>query len=249
VKTRKRTPETAAELMARLRSDPEWVRQDAEREARRRALEERLAEDERPLVQALNGANVSVESVWDLVNTREPYPRAIPVLIEHLSHPYPFRVREGIARALTVKGAGEAAYRELVSEFKNLPYSTDPAQHGFKWALGNAISIAANKSHFNDVVELIRDKRHGTTRDMMVLRLPSLDRKRAVDVLIESLADDDISGHAVMALGKLKVQRARPQIERALAYHPQAWVRKEAKKALAKLTSEHRSGRGWRDLG
>jgi HEAT repeat protein len=235
MKTRKRTPETAAELMARLRSDPEWVRRDAEREARRRALEEGLAQEQQPLVQALNSANVSVESVWDLVNTKEPYPRAVPILIEHLRRPYPFRVREGIARALTVKSAGEPAYGELVREFKKLPDSTDAAQHGFKWALGNAISIVANKKHFNDVVELIRDKRHGTTRDMMVLRLPSLDRERAVDVLIESLADDEISGHAVMALGKLRVQKARPQIERVLAHHPRPWVRKEAKRALANL--------------
>jgi hypothetical protein len=58
---------------------------------------------------------------------------------------YPFRIREGIARALTVKDAGEAAYSELVNEFKSLPDSTDGAQHGFKWALGNAISIVATK--------------------------------------------------------------------------------------------------------
>jgi len=35
-------------------------------------------------------------------------------------------------------------------------------------------------------------------------------------------------------LGKLKAEKARPYIERFLD-HPKAWVRREAKKALAKL--------------
>jgi HEAT repeat protein len=228
-------PVTAAELMSKLNEDAEFVRRREEQGNHFKALEERLAQAERPLVEALNDAAVPVKSVWDLVNAAKPYPQAIPVLLAHLEYPYPFRIREGIARALTIKHAGEAAYTKLVSEFKKVSDSTDVAQHGFKWALGNAISIVAGKNHFNHVVELIRDKRHGTTRDMMVLRLPSLDRDRAVDVLIESLGDDEISGHAVMALGKLRPQKARAHIERVLEHHPQTWVRKEAKKTLGKL--------------
>ena len=228
-------PITAAELMSKLNEDAEFVRRCEEQGNHFKALEKRFAQAERPLVEALNDAAVPVKSVWDLVNAAKSYPQAMPVLLAHLEYPYPFRIREGIARALTIKQAGEAAYAKLVSEFKKVSDSTDVAQHGFKWALGNAISIVARKNHFNHVIELIRDKRHGTTRDMMVLRLPSLDRERAVDVLIEMLADDEVSGHAVTALGKLKVQKARPYIEHVLAHHPQAWVRKEAKKALVKL--------------
>ena len=233
---RKWKPMTAAESEAILRSDPEWVRQDSEREAKRRVLEEYFAKAEQPLVEALNDSGVSVKSVWDLVNSKQPYPQAIPTLIEHLKHPYPFRIREGIARALTVKDAGKIAYAELVNEVKNMPDSTDAAQHELKWALGNAISVVATKGHFDQVVQLIRDKRHGKARDMMTLRLPSLDRTRAIDgSAIKSLDDDDISGQAVVALGKLKPEKARTHIERVLAQHPQPWVQKEAKKALMKL--------------
>jgi hypothetical protein len=62
-------------------------------------------------------------------------------------------------------------------------------------------ALVAIKSHFDEAVELIRDKRRGTTRDMMTLRLPSLNRERVIDVLIESFADDEIAGHAILALG------------------------------------------------
>jgi HEAT repeat protein len=230
-----RKPMTAAELMKELNQDSEFVRRRHELDKHFDSLGERLAQAEKPLVQALNDVfGVSVKSVWDLVNTAQDYEPAIPVLIAQLKYEYPFRIREGIARALTVKGAGEAAYRALVNEFEKLPDSTDAAQQGFKWALGNAISIVADRDHFDEVVDLIRDKRHGRFRDMMVSRLSDLDPNRAVDVLMELLSDDEVAGHAIVALGKLKVQRARPQLLR-MTKHATPWVRKEAGKALAEL--------------
>jgi hypothetical protein len=44
--------------------------------------------DEQSLVQALCEVGLDLNSVWDLVLIREPYPQAIPILIEHLDHPY-----------------------------------------------------------------------------------------------------------------------------------------------------------------
>lgn len=43
-----------------------------------------------------------------------------------------------------------------------------------------------------------------------------------------------VGGHAVKALRKLKVQAARPGLERMLG-DDRAWVRKEAQRALAAL--------------
>lgn len=48
------------------------------------------------------------------------------------------------------------------------------------------------------------------------------------------LDDEEVAAYAVMVLGKLKAPEARAGIEGFLD-HPEAWVRKEAKKALAKL--------------
>src|SRR5215471_16384354 len=96
---------TAGELIAELEANPEFV-------ARQREKEEALAEKvrewrraEQPLIAELKKVGEQVETVWDLVNTSRPYPKAIPVLLEHLQRPYPDRVREGIARALSVRGA------------------------------------------------------------------------------------------------------------------------------------------------
>lgn len=220
--------------MVQLNQDPEFVRRREQRDEQLKALEKRLTEAEWPLVTALSDSGVLVNSVWDLVNTKRAYPLAIPVLTAHLRYAYPWRVREGIARALTTKISGDDAYTALVREFKRLPESQDPDQHEFKWALGNAISVVSDKTNFDEIVDLVRDKRHGITRDMTVLRLARLEPHKAVAVLIELLADDEVAGHAVTALSKLKAHEARKGIEHLLN-HPQPWVRKEAAKALANL--------------
>ena len=127
----KRKNETAAELMARLRADPEWVRRHEGREAAHKARVEqgyREREPENaPLIQELKAAGIKfrpsqiqqwtsggrvtssdptpVGSVWDLVNTKHSYPEAIPILYRHLQTAKHPEMVEGIARALTVKEA------------------------------------------------------------------------------------------------------------------------------------------------
>ena len=97
---------TAGELIAELARDEEFqaqqTKRDVEQEERYRGL--RVAEA--PIVADLRGAGVDVASAWDLVNTNEPYPLALPVLVEHLERGgYPDRVMEGLGRALAVKPA------------------------------------------------------------------------------------------------------------------------------------------------
>jgi HEAT repeat protein len=103
-----------------------------------------------------------------------------------------------------------------------------------KWAIGNALCIVADDSVFQDVVALARDERHGQAREMVVEALANRRYPQAVDVLCELLADEEVAGHALVALGKLKAACARPQIEPFLN-HSEGWVRKEAKRALAKI--------------
>src|SRR5690242_13923443 len=99
----KRSGISATELMARLQNDPEYQRKvqaaEAERQVRVQAL--RLAEQ--PIVADLRAVGIQVDSVWDLVNTSDPYPAALPILMEHLEGGgYPERVMESLGRALAV---------------------------------------------------------------------------------------------------------------------------------------------------
>jgi hypothetical protein len=228
-------PVTASELMNQLDQDPNFVQRRKEIERHFEAVQIALQVAEEPIVNALRSVGIRVGSVWDLVNERYTEPRVIPILVEQLRLPYPYRIREGIARGLTVQNAGKKALRVLVDEFKKVPDSEDAPQHGFKWALGNAISVVADKSSFDEVVSLLRDKSHGTTRDMMVLRLPRLDhRLEAIAVLTELLSDEDVIPQALAALGTLEAVQARASIE-VFKNSKNAVIRKAARDALRKI--------------
>jgi hypothetical protein len=96
---------TAAELMAELSRDPEFVERRRQQEEARQRQESDLRRAQQPLIDELRSVNLAVQSVWDVVNSASPYPRAVPILVRHLQLPYPDRVREGIARALAVPEA------------------------------------------------------------------------------------------------------------------------------------------------
>ena len=96
---------TAAELMAKLNADPEFVGKRAREEEDRLEREAEYCLAEAPLVDELRAAGYRVSSAWDLVNTPDSYPTAVPILLAHLPRPYPAAVREGIARALAVREA------------------------------------------------------------------------------------------------------------------------------------------------
>lgn len=100
--------------MAILHSDPEWVRQHEERQAKRREFEAMLAADQRPILADLAQAGYRLSSVYDLVNTSTSYPSAIPVLLKHLGRPYHPRIVSGIVRALTVREARGIAGRPIL---------------------------------------------------------------------------------------------------------------------------------------
>jgi len=67
---------------------------------------------------------------------------------------------------------------------------------------------------------------------MIVLALGKMKDQRAADAARELLSDEDVNGHALIALRKLKAMDARPEIEK-LIDHPNEWKRSEAKKTLA----------------
>jgi len=190
-------------------------------------------EEDKLVATDLKRLGMGVASVFDLMKWKQPYPAAVPILLEHLRRVEDKGIKEGIVRALTAKEARGKADPALVAVFRAVPPS-QMANIGLKWAIANALSVVATDQVFADVVELVKDKRHGKSREMLAVALGNMRNPAAVDVLIELLNDEEVAGHALMGLGKLKAQNARPYVENFLN-HPKPWVRKEATKTLAKL--------------
>lgn len=143
----------AKTFLNQLNEDPEYVRRKSQRDAYFDSLREADRVTERELVGDLARAGFPVRSVWDLVNTGTPYSGAIPVLIQHLQVEYPDRVREGIARALTVQDA-DGHFETLVDLFRTVAGTEYPRT---KWALGNAIGKLLRSDRLPQATALLLD--------------------------------------------------------------------------------------------
>lgn len=188
-------------------------------------------------VEDLERVDITVNGPWDLVAERGSYPAAVPVLIDWLGRaqqevPGPLdrlRFKEGLVRSLAVKEARGVAAPELLREFRREDVTT-----GYRWAVGNSLSVVADNAVCDELMEIAADRSYGQARQMVVEALGRMSKPCVPDLLVELLEDDDVSGHAVIALGRLRAPRTRAAVERMLE-HPRPWVRKEAQKALKRI--------------
>jgi hypothetical protein len=202
---------TAEDLMDKLNSDPEWVARKKERdEALQRVLDERKRL-EAPLVKDLNVAGCPVQSVWDLVNTKELYPGALPILLDHLMRPYPDRigdypsmVREGIARALGVPEA-KFAWEQLVRLYKE--EKDESARNGLAVAVANI--ALAHKELVEQVIPLAKDPSLGSSRLLLLIALERSPEPRARSTLMELGTDPDLKKEIQVILKRLKKKSER----------------------------------------
>ena len=220
---------TAAELMAELQRDPAFHARAQEKE---RAHQARVAvnrEAAAPVVEELVAAGFRVNELAEL--RRLNYPAAIPILLAWLPKVQNIDVKQDIVRCLSVPYAKPFAAAPLIDEFRR---ADDGNPLGPRWVIGNALGVVADDSVLADMMELASDRRYGRAREMLVVGLGNMRDERVIPLLLDLLKDDDVSGHAIIALGKLKPRAARSHVEPFLN-HPKAWVRKEARKTIAKI--------------
>jgi HEAT repeat protein len=199
-------------------------------EDRRQQLIAQNKEASKPVLADLSLAGFDVDWIEDLYNKRLHYQRAIPILLRWLPRVENPAIKEAIVRALSVPWARRTeAPVLLVEEFRK-----SKSDFGLNWAIGNALSVVADDNVLDDIVSLIWDKTYGKAREMLVVALGNMKSPDVKYTLIKLLDDEDLAGYAIMALGKLKCKEARPAIER-FRTHPKSWVRREAKKALARI--------------
>lgn len=186
-----RSGRTAAELMAELEADPEWV---AARDAEERQLERDEAELRRqqvPLLADLSAVGIHVTDVWDLVNTSEPYPAALPVLVQHLHLDYAEPIREGIARALAVPDA-VPFWDQVMKLFR----AADPGDVRIYQGLGVALSGMATRSRLAEVRAVLRDRRLGPARGFFLRTLTRLRAPDRWEVIGDLFDDPEIGAEA-----------------------------------------------------
>lgn len=186
----RRKQTTSTDFMAQLEADPAFQEQQRLREAERVQEEKEFALAEAPVVDALRATGIAASSVYTLYETPDAYPRALPVLLEHLQRPYPERVLFGIGVALTHKSA-RAFWDELSSIYRTTN------SEAVNDRLGAALSSCARRENYDDLLEFIADSGLGSSRVYFLRPIHRIGnrmepgRGRAV---IASVADDPILG-------------------------------------------------------
>ncbi|MEF2253450.1 hypothetical protein [Ralstonia solanacearum] len=200
MKKEENPPLTAADLVAKLQANPEFLRKQQEQEQARSERVARIHAEEAPLLADLHAIGLSINFVSDLVNTTERYEEAIPVLLRHLLMPYSDVTRETIARSLAVpEPEVQKAWPLLIEEYRKAPMGwgikapgdTKEYRLGAKDGLACALSAAVTDETLPELIALAKDRTQGESR---VLLLSALKKRRNKNPLakqaIEELASD-----------------------------------------------------------
>lgn len=205
-----------------------------EREERRQRNIREIRESLAPVVADLQAAGYNVENLDQLRRSGVRYESAVPILLVWLPQVNSSLGKGSIVRALSVPWARPAAGPVLISEFENTPKEAE----SLRWSIGSALEVLAEPSLLPRIIEIVTNQENGKSREMFVLALGKIRNPRSTEVLIKLLDDEQVAGHAVMALRKLKAPEALDHLER-FTRNPQSWIRNEAKKAIAGIMKAH----------
>ncbi len=187
--------------------------------------------DENKIIKELQQVGIRINSIYDLVNTTKSYSQGLPILIELLRKGISDdRIKEGIIRSLAVKEAKGLAGSALLEEYNRIPKD----RMMLRWAIGSALEVVVTDKENEMVINIVKDKTNGISRQMFVLALGKLPSEKTEQILIDLLDDDEVAAQAIDALSKLKSKKAKTKLTELLN-HSKPFIRKEAQKALKKI--------------
>lgn len=181
------------------------------------------------LISEINSKlDIQIKEYYELLNMRKELKSCIQIIIEYIYIFNASNYKDAMVQLLNSKGFNEAT-AILLNLYNDKSNNVD------KWNIGATLYSIQDKRFENNYIKIIKDKENGTSRQMIVILLGKLKCEKSIPVLIELLKDDDVNGHAIMALGYFKDEKLIQYIEPFLN-HKQLWIRKEAEKAIRKIS-------------
>jgi HEAT repeat protein len=188
----------------------------------------------------LKGIDTSDFGVFtSLRRTSFDHAHAAPVLLRWLPELRDPVEKERVVRHLTAEPEAEriGAARVLIDEF------TRSDDDGLKWAIANALATLATRDDAEGLIELLGDRRHGQSREMLCDALKRTKDPRAPEVLVGLVDDRDVAGHAILALRLYGPRSSLPHLRRAEGKLRKVvgdanfseFSRRQARKALERL--------------
>lgn len=216
------------------RFDPEWLQRYYASKRAGDLLEQRLWER----------AGIRV-SLMDLIEgiPSEDYRRVLPVLLEALHDPEMRPILSGIVRTLIYKEARGIATRPLLDMFKSIQVPSRKERkltveeanlEEVKATIAGAMEVLAEPGDVPELLELLRDRRHGWVRGQLIPALLRFKPAGLAQELIELLGDEEVRVQAINGLGRLRVRAALTHLEPFLQ-HPDKLTRQVAKEAIERI--------------
>jgi len=172
--------------------------------------------------------NEKMNPVETLVNTKLSAKPFRLILLKYI-HSLFGKELEMVIRALSEKDM-----KEVSSKIIKLYNKENESKNLDLWTLGNALSIIDDKSTYKDIIKICRNSEFGRSRQMLMQTLRKINTEEAFEILLDSLKDKTIRGHAIEELGKWGDKRALPLIE-ALEVKKGLYEAKAKKKVIKKL--------------
>jgi HEAT repeat protein len=222
-----------------------------EREKEERRRSGHVWREAQPLLDALAAAGIDPTDFgafgWASFSTFN-FEQAAPIIIEWLPRVIDIHVKEAMVRSLADQPAAQGeGTRRLLAEFTRPEHA---GAGGLKWAIGSTVATLATPEDADAIIDILRDRTHGRSREEFCYALVRTRNPRRVDVLIELIDDDNVAGSAIVALRKCGKRgrvpepgRVRLKLE-ALLRRPDSpiigagvnpFVKREARKILAAI--------------
>lgn len=190
------------------------------------------------IVWDLRSRGVNVQSIDDLVNSRDNYLVALPLLVDYLKGRFDdVNVAEAVVRSLTIKEAKGLANEGLIRL-----YNVTPREYwSLRWAIGNAFTVLISEDDVPHILDIVEDSDNGISRQMFVLSLGRCKQSiKILTTLVRLLDDDQVNIHALNALIRTRSDVAKSEVS-ILKNHENPVVRKLAIKYLNLINGQRKN--------
>ncbi|GAA4534777.1 hypothetical protein GCM10023161_07290 [Mycobacterium paraffinicum] len=197
-------------------------------------------ESEQAMKRQLDAAGIPEDTVWELVNSPNDYPQAVPIIVDWLQHldervpPEEDRRawRAGLLRNLITKHAkgNRAAIDALFHQFEIEP----PLSNLELEAAGFALAKICERSDFPRIAALIRAGRDFPTKSLLVEWIGQIKTDEAKELAVSQLPYPASRIPAMRALVRQRATGVRDAVAEYLDDEHEIF-RKEARKTLDKL--------------
>lgn len=207
-------------------------------EQRRAERRENYLRDVAPLEADLTAAGIDPTDLSRFVNRVVPgviepsnfdAAAAVPILLDWLPRVQNEHVKETIARQLKTPTAKTIATAPLIKQFRTVQ------EQSVKWAIGETLHYVADRSQYDDLVDLAADPQHGQARGMLVDMLWRVKTDRADQAILAALDQPGVYRSAMSAARRRFGNETARQHIAPLVNHTDEGVRNAARDQLKRI--------------